>query len=150
MRITFTTLIATAFLAPAALADTVITYTDDDITYDDLMFGLENAIIDEGLVISEHNHVGDMLERTKADVGSDVTIYVHADVFGFCSAELSRKAMEEDPLNIRYCPYRLFTYQTVEDGPVLIGYDSLPETKVMQDVQALLDRLAKAAIGIEE
>ena len=66
------------------------------------------------------------------------------------SAELSRKAMEEDPLNIRYCPYRLFTYQTVEDGPVLIGYDSLPETKVMQDVQALLDRLAKAAIGIEE
>ena len=46
---------------------------------------MENAILDFGLVISEHNHVGDMLERTKADLGATETIYAYADISGFCS-----------------------------------------------------------------
>jgi hypothetical protein len=55
--------------AHSALANDTITYEVTDQSYDDVMFGLENAILDIGLVISEHNHVGDMLERTKADLG---------------------------------------------------------------------------------
>jgi hypothetical protein len=69
-----------------ALASDTIIYEVTDQSYDDVMFGLENAILDFGLVISEHNHVGDMLERTKADLGTSETIYSYADVFGFCSA----------------------------------------------------------------
>ncbi len=137
------------FSATSTLAGDAITYAVDDQSYEDVLFGLENAIIDAGLVISDQNHVGEMLERTKADVGGTKSIYAHADVFGFCSAELSRAAMEADPLNIRFCPYRIFTFQENAEGPVVIGYDSLPNDGVMQDVQKLLDSLARAAVGLD-
>ena len=97
-----------AGLAHSALTNDTVTYEVTDQSYDDVMFGLENAILDFGLVISEHNHVGDMLERTKADLGATETIYAYADVFGFCSAPLSRAAMLEDPMNIRFCPYNIY------------------------------------------
>jgi hypothetical protein len=100
------------------------------------------------LVISEHNHVGDMLERTKADLGATETIYAYADVFGFCSTPLSRAAMLEDPMNIRFCPYNIYMYQISEESPVIIGYDVYPEG-ALQDVQALLDDITRSAIGLD-
>ena len=137
-----------AGLAHSALANDTVTYEVTDQSYDDVMFGLENAILDFGLVISEHNHVGDMLERTKADLGATETIYAYADVFGFCSAPLSRAAMLEDPMNIRFCPYNIFLYQISEGFPVIIGYDVYPEG-ALQDVQALLDDITRSAIGLD-
>ena len=137
-----------AGLAHAALAKDTVTYEVTDQSYDDVMFGLENAILDFGLVISEHNHVGDMLERTKADLGATETIYAYADVFGFCSAPLSRAAMLEDPMNIRFCPYNIYMYQISEESPVIIGYDVYPEG-ALQDVQALLDDITRSAIGLD-
>jgi uncharacterized protein (DUF302 family) len=137
-----------AGLAHSALANDTITYEVTDQSYDDVMFGLENAILDFGLVISEHNHVGDMLERTKADLGATETIYAYADVFGFCSAPLSRAAMLEDPMNIRFCPYNIYMYQISEGFPVIIGYDVYPEG-ALQDVQALLDDITRSAIGLD-
>ena len=137
-----------AGLAHSALANDTVTYEVTDQSYDDLMFGLENAILDFGLVISEHNHVGDMLERTKADLGATETIYAYADVFGFCSAPLSRAAMLEDPMNIRFCPYNIFMYLISEDSPVIIGYDVYPEG-ALQDVQALLNYITRSAIGLD-
>jgi uncharacterized protein (DUF302 family) len=138
-----------AGLAHAALANDTVTYEVTDQSYDDVMFGLENAILDFGLVISEHNHVGDMLERTKADLGATENIYAYADVFGFCSAPLSRAAMLEDPMNIRFCPYNIYMYQISEESPVIIGYDVYPQG-ALQDVQALLDDITRSAIGLEE
>ena len=135
-------------LAHSALANDTVTYEVTDQSYDDVMFGLENAILDFGLVISEHNHVGDMLERTKADLGATETIYAYADIFGFCSAPLSRAAMLEDPMNIRFCPYNIFLYQISEGFPVIIGYDVYPEG-ALQDVQALLDDITRSAIGLD-
>ena len=137
-----------AGLAHSALANDTVTYEVTDQSYDDVMFGLENAILDFGLVISEHNHVGDMLERTKADLGATETIYAYADIFGFCSAPLSRAAMLEDPMNIRFCPYNIFLYQISEGFPVIIGYDVYPEG-ALQDVQALLDDITRSAIGLD-
>ena len=137
-----------AGLAHSALANDTVTYEVTDQSYDDVMFGLENAILDFGLVISEHNHVGDMLERTKADLGATETIYAYADVFGFCSAPLSRAAMLEDPMNIRFCPYNIYMYQISEGFPVIIGYDVYPEG-ALQDIQALLDDITRSAIGLD-
>ena len=137
-----------AGLAHAALANDTVTYVVTNQSYDDVMFGLENAILDFGLVISEHNHVGDMLERTKADLGATETIYAYADVLGFCSAPRSRAAMLEDPMNIRFCPYNIYMYQISEDSPVIIGYDVYPEG-ALQDVQALLDDITRSAIGLD-
>ena len=137
-----------AGLAHSALANDTVTYEVTDQSYYDVMFGLENAILDFGLVISEHNHVGDMLERTKADLGATETIYAYADIFGFCSAPLSRAAMLEDPMNIRFCPYNIYMYQISEGFPVIIGYDVYPEG-ALQDVQALLDDITRSAIGLD-
>ena len=67
------TILLTGSAHSALESDTVI-YEATDQSYDDLIFGLENSILDFGLVISEHNHVGDMLERTKPDLGATETI----------------------------------------------------------------------------
>ncbi|MCD1624737.1 MAG: DUF302 domain-containing protein [Paracoccaceae bacterium] len=135
-----------AFAATTALAQDMVTYTTDQ-SFDDVVFGLENAIIGEGLVIDATSHVGDMLERTKADVGSDVTIFVKADVYSFCSAQVSRKVMEADPMNIVFCPYDIFVAVS-PDKPdqTMIGYRSFPEGP-MKEVEALLDQIARTAIG---
>ncbi|MDQ2093902.1 DUF302 domain-containing protein [Rhodalgimonas zhirmunskyi] len=143
--------LATATLAlaaiPAHAADGVITYkTDQD--FDDVTFGLENAIIEAGLVIDHVSHTGDMLERTRGDVGSDVTIFQHADIYSFCSAAVSRKVMEADPMNVVFCPYDVFVMQLPDSEDVVVGFREYPEGP-MQDVQKMLDDIVKSALGTE-
>ena len=133
-------------LASPALADGLVTYATDD-AFDDATFALENAVTEKGLVIDSVSHTGDMLERTKADVGSTVTLFEKADIFSFCSAAISRRVMEADPMNIRFCPYDIFVMQRPGE-PVMIGYRTFPEG-AMQEVQALLDGIARAAAGVE-
>jgi uncharacterized protein (DUF302 family) len=135
--------LALCFGASGALAQDVTTYPFDG-TFDDAAFAVESAIIGEGLVIDYRSHVGDMLNRTGADVGSAVKVFDHADVFLFCSAVLSRKVMEADPLNIAHCPYGIFV--TDREGQVAVGYRTLPDGP-MQEVQALLDEIAREATG---
>lgn len=137
-----------AMAATTGLADGMVSYTTDE-TFDDVVFGLENAILDQGLVVDGMSHVGEMLERTKADVGSDVTVFLKADVYSFCSAKLSRKVMEADPMNLRFCPYDIFVAQ-MPDNPdqTVIGYREFPEGP-MQEVQALLDTIVRSAIGMD-
>ncbi|MFQ3252530.1 MAG: hypothetical protein ACI9U6_000816 [Loktanella salsilacus] len=135
--------LAFVLVASPALAQQATVY-DYDGSFDDATFGVESAIVGRGLVIDWTSHVGEMLERTRADVGSDVVIYDNADIFMFCSATLSRKVMEADPANIAYCPYGVFV--TDKDGKVQVGYRNQPEG-VMQEVQALLDDIAREAAG---
>lgn len=132
-----------ASLATVSAAQDGMTTYEFDGTFDDATFAVENAIIGQGLVIDYTSHVGDMLNRTAEDVGSDVKIYDAADVFIFCSAKLSRQVMETDPANIAYCPYGIFV--TDRDGDVEVGYRNFPEGP-MQDVQALLDEIAREAV----
>lgn len=148
MHIFLVSLAATCVISTAAHANDPITYEVTDQSYDDVQFGLENAIIDAGLVISNHNHVGSMLDRTAQEVGDDTQIYIYADVYGFCSAELSRAAMAEDALNIRFCPYNIFMYQQTEDSPVVIGFDDMPEG-AMHEVEKLLDTITRNAVGLD-
>jgi uncharacterized protein (DUF302 family) len=139
---------AIAMTASSAMADGMVSYTTDE-SFDDVVFGLENAILDQGLVVDGTSHVGEMLERTRADVGSDVTVFTKADVYSFCSAKISRKVMEADPMNIRFCPYDIFVAQ-MPDNPdeTIIGSREFPEGP-MQEVQALLDTIVRSAIGLE-
>lgn len=130
----------------AAHADGMVTYETQD-SFEDVVFGLENAILDLGLVVDHVSHTGEMLERTKADVGGTVTLFTQADVYSFCSAALSRKVMEADPMNLRFCPYDIFVAQQ-PGQPVIIGYRTFPEG-AMQEVQAMLDGIARTAIGLD-
>ena len=137
----------TLIFASVAMADEVISYTTDE-SFEDVIFGLENAIVDAGLVVDAVSHTGEMLERTKADVGSEVTIFQKADIYSFCSAAVSRRVMEADPMNVVYCPYDIFVIQMPSDDKVTIGFRSYPEGP-MKEVEALLDGIAKSAIGLE-
>lgn len=130
----------------AAMAADMITY-DTDQSFDDVVFGLENAILDAGLVIDHVSHTGDMLERTKADVGSDITIFEHADIFSFCSAKISREVMEADPMNVVFCPYDIFVIVRADTPDVTtIGFRTYPDGP-MKKVETMLDEIAKSAIS---
>ena len=130
-------------LAPGAQAQDVITY-DFDGSFDDATFAIESAILDRGLVIDLVSHVGDMLNRTAEDVGSDEMIYDNADIFLFCSAAVSRRVMEADPMNIVHCPYSIFVMDM--DGEVTIGHRAYPDGP-MQEVEAMLDAIILSARG---
>lgn len=134
-----------AFLlcATPVMAEETITYGFDG-SFDDATFAVENAIVGQGLVIDYVSHVGEMLNRTGADVGSDVKLFDNADVFLFCSAVVSREVMEADPMNISHCPYGIFV--TDMDGKVTIGHRDFPDG-VMQKVEALLAGIVAEAGG---
>ncbi len=126
-----------------ALADGPVSVPYDG-DFDDATFAVESAIVDKGLVIDNVSHVGEMLSRTRGDVGSDTAIFKAADVFQFCSAVVSRKVMEINPLNIAYCPYGIFVADT-ENG-VIIGYREYPEGE-MQIVEDLLAEIVAEAVS---
>ncbi|UWQ83688.1 DUF302 domain-containing protein [Leisingera caerulea] len=135
---------ALALTAQTAAAQEAVLHTTA-LPYDDVIFGLESAITNRGLVVDHVSHVGDMLERTRADVGSDVVLFQSAQVFSFCSAQLSREVMEADPMNISFCPYNIFVAQLPGAQEVSIGFRSFPEGE-MQVIQDLLDGIVQEAI----
>lgn len=127
----------------AADAEDAFTY-DFDGTFDDATFAVESAIVGQGLVIDYVSHVGEMLNRTGADVGSDAMIFKNADIFLFCSAVVSRQVMEKDPMNITHCPYGIFVMET-EEG-VIVGHKDYPDGS-MQAVENLMQQIVAEAIG---
>ncbi|SEL24308.1 hypothetical protein SAMN05421666_3200 [Roseovarius nanhaiticus] len=127
---------------PASAADEAVTYPFNG-SFDDAAFAVENAIIGRGLVIDYVSHTGEMLARTAEDVGSDTELFTEADIFLFCSAQLSRKVMEADLMNIAHCPYGIFVAD--QGGEVMIGYRTYPDGP-MQEVQAMLDEIVKDAM----
>jgi hypothetical protein len=123
-------------------------------SFDDVSFGLEQAIVNRGLVIDYTSHIGDMLARTKEDVGGTKDIYSNAVSMLFCSANLSRKMMEADSGNIAYCPYAVFAYEAADDeGRVLVGFRRLDETgsdaskAAIAEINTLLTEIIKEAAG---
>src|SRR5690606_14826663 len=123
-------------------AEQAVTYPFEG-SFSDATFALENAIIGRGLVVDHVSHVGEMLNRTAEDVGGTVKLFEEADMFLFCSAQLSRKVMEADPLNIAHCPYGIFVID--QAGDVSIGYRKYPDGD-MQEVQAFLDEIVREAM----
>lgn len=135
--------LAALLLATPLLAEDIAALTPYDGSFEDATFSVETAIIGAGLVIDHVSHTGEMLERTRGDVGSDTVLYEGAaDVFLFCSASVSRQVMEADPANIAFCPYSIFVVQT--EAGVQIGHPLYaPET--MDPVEALLGRIVEEA-----
>ncbi|MCF6443676.1 DUF302 domain-containing protein [Nereida sp. MMG025] len=128
--------------APAMAEDQAVTYPFEG-SFDDATFAVESAIVGRGLVIDYVSHTGAMLNRTGADVGSDVEIFAQADIFLFCSASLSRTVMEANPMNIAHCPYGIFVAD--QAGEILIGYREYPEGE-MQQVETLLKEIVEEAL----
>jgi uncharacterized protein (DUF302 family) len=118
---------------------------------------LKSAIEDRGLVIDYQSYVNRMLERTGKDVGSARKLYADAQAFVFCSATLSRKTMEADPANATMCPYTMVVYATAQEPDrVHVTYrrpwrpDGSPASRAsLEDVEALLDAIAREAVGLK-
>ena len=133
---------ALALCLPGVASAEELVTTLYDGSFDDATFAVESAIIGKGLVIDYVSHVGDMLSRTRADVGSETEIFAQADIFVFCSAVVSREVMEADPMNIAHCPYGIFVAES--DGQVMIGRRDYPAGP-MDRVEALLDAIIEDA-----
>lgn len=136
-------LVALAIIGTAQADGTSTTYEYNG-SFKDAAFSVESAIVGKGLVIDYVSHTGEMLNRTGADVGSKVKLFDEADIFVFCSAVVSRKVMEIDPMNIAHCPYGIFVAE--REGKVTVGYRNYPEG-AMQQVQMLLDEIVKEAVS---
>ncbi len=130
-----------------ASAQSAIFYSSDE-AFEDVTFGVESAILDQGLVIDSVSHVGAMLNRTGEDVGSTTPIYDAADVYSFCSATVSREVMEAHPMNIVYCPYGIFVAQLSGSDEVVVGFQQYPDGE-MQLVQDMLDGIVRTALDLD-
>lgn len=142
---------ALALGAATARADDgpIIAYPVKDASFEEVAFLAENAIVNRGLVVDSVSHVGDMLNRTAADVGATTQLFKGANVYLFCSATLSREMMEADLRNIGHCPYGVMVFETAaEPGVVHVGYRRYPDG-AMQKVQALLDEIAREVAEVE-
>jgi uncharacterized protein (DUF302 family) len=129
-------------MAPLAHAQQAIV-TPYDGTFEDARLGLENAIINRGLVIDHVSHVGEMLNRTGEDVGAETKLFEQADIMMFCSATLSREVMEDDFLNIVHCPYGITVAET-EDQGVIFVHRSYPDG-AMRKVESYLSEIVREA-----
>lgn len=145
----FAVAFAFAVSAPVAFAqDGVIRIASKKGKFVDVRSDLEEAIVNQGLKIDFNGKVGEMLKRTGADVGSTKVVYTAAEYFTFCSAQLSRAAMEADPSNIGYCPYAMFVYERAEEpGLIYVGYrrpqpqGSDASRKASGDIEKLLEKI---------
>ena len=136
--------LAAACLALPAAADGFYTLEIEG-AYEDVIFNVELAITNQGLVIDDVSHVGSMLARTRDDVGSTRDLFSDARIFSFCSALLSRQVMEAQLRNIQFCPYNVYVYQAAEEGaPVVIGFREASEP-TMAPVNELLLRIVTEA-----
>lgn len=122
-----------------------VTYEIED-SFENVAFAVETAIVGAGLVVDHVSHTGEMLERTRADVGSETVLFTQADVFSFCSSTISRQVMEADIANIQHCPYGIFVYETPDKpGVITVGHRAYDGT--MEPVEALLESIVKDALG---
>lgn len=152
MRITFLLPFVLAGLSVTAHADDnpVIPPVTHQIegSFEDIAFAVENAIINAGLVIEGRSHVGEMLARTKEDVGGAKDLYTQADVFTFCSATVSRAVMEADIMNIQHCPYSIFLFETPDTpGRITVGRRGYDPS--MQPAVEMLDGIINEALMLE-
>jgi uncharacterized protein (DUF302 family) len=138
--------LAAMALATPAFGDGFYT-VDVDAEFEDVVFNVEMAITNQGLVIDDISYVGQMLERTKEDVGGGKDLFTDARIFSFCSASLSREVMEAKLRNIQFCPYNVYVYQSAEDGaPVVVGYREFNEP-TMRSINYLLQQIVAEAAG---
>ena len=126
--------------------------------FEDVRDDLKTAIEDRGLVVDYQSFINRMLERTGKDVGSARKLYADAQAFVFCSAALSRRTMEADSANVSLCPYTMTVYATAQDpGTVHVSYrrpwrpdGSAASKAALQDVETLLDGIAREALGLKK
>lgn len=122
--------------------------------FEDVSEDIKDAVIDRGIKINNIAHIGNMLARTGADVGSTIAIFsTDAIAIEFCSSVISRETMEADPHNIVFCPYIISVYSLPGDlentyvsyrRPLPVG-DARSQASI-KAVETLLEEIVAAAV----
>lgn len=136
--------LALAWSANALAADAGIVVHSARGKYGEVKERVLHAIENRGLVLNYTARIGAMLERTGKDIGSARPIYADAELLEFCSARVSRDAMEADPRNIVFCPYGIAVYVLPkEPGRVYVAYRAMAPSAPERSRKALaaVDRL---------
>lgn len=121
--------------------------------FEDLRERVVMAIEGRGMVINYTAKIGDMPARTGKDIGSARAIYAKAELLEFCSARLSRDAIEADARNIVFCPYGIAVYTLpAEADKVYVSYRELgalgsPRSRTaLRAVDKMLDEIVREAV----
>jgi uncharacterized protein (DUF302 family) len=135
-------------LTPTLGAESYAIYRSQS-SFADVLQALKMAIEEKGLYINNIMHMGEMLERTGKDLGLGDSPYRQAESIEFCSAILSRKMTDENPARVVNCPFIVSVYVRTEEPDVTYivhrRLDIGDDTPVMQEVEAMLETLGKAA-----
>ncbi len=139
----------------AANAQTVARYSaqaDFDAVKEEILFAIQGR----GLVIDHTSYIGNMLDRTAKDVGAGKRVYAKAESVQFCSAVLSRKTMEVDPVNIAFCPYAIAFYVAADDPKTvhvvfrrIAGAGGEASRASLGEVDKLLDGIVRESLGLK-
>jgi uncharacterized protein (DUF302 family) len=115
--------------------------------FEDVKDNVRLAIEAQGLVINSVSNVGQMLERTGAELGKSRRIYGHGELFEFCSAKVSRQMMEVDAVNLVFCPFTIAVYTLPEQpAKVFVGYRKPPADPAFVPVVSLLKAIVAEAV----
>lgn len=143
----------TAFGDAALAADPQVVVRSAKGEFREVKERVLHAIENRGLVLNYTARIGAMLDRTGKDIGAARQVYADAELLEFCSAQVSRAAMEADPRNIVFCPYGIAVYVLPkEPGKVYLAYrrQAMPgaggSTKPLQAVDTLLAELVAEAL----
>lgn len=121
--------------------------------FEDVRDNLADAITNQGLVINNVSHIGDMLLRTGKDVGDRDPIFLKAEIYEFCSAVVSRESMKADPHSIVFCPYGIAVYVLPDEpGKVYLSYrkpmasGSPQAEKALHSLENLMNSIVREAM----
>jgi uncharacterized protein (DUF302 family) len=127
-------------------------YTSDS-AFADVLEGLKMAIQERGMYINNVMNMGEMLERTGKDLGTDTPLYDEAESIEFCSAVLSREMSTENPAHVVNCPFIIAVYTLPEEtGTTYVAHREIPADQVesspaMGKVAGMLKGISEAAVS---
>lgn len=153
MRVLAGAIASTLLLFSAAIRADEVALRSKKGSFDEVKAAVVFAVENRGLVINTVSHVGEMLERTGRDLGTARRIFLRAEVLEFCSASLSRRAMEADPHTIAFCPYTIAVYVLPDQpGIVYVSYRKpaapagSPGARALGEVERLLSEIVGEAL----
>lgn len=83
---------------------------------------LADEIAERGIVLTFHSYVAAMLSRT-ADATGQANLYLHAEILGFCKADVSAAMLAKEPHDIIFCPQAVFIYELrAQPGIIHLAY----------------------------
>jgi uncharacterized protein (DUF302 family) len=132
--------------------DNIITTYRSKESFETIKENLQQAITNKGLIISGTLHISDMLNRTAKDLNITKNAYQKAEAFEFCSAMLSHKMIQVNPLNLTACPFTIaFFVKSEENQYVYLAFRKpqlAGESKeISQEINAFLHSIVKEAMG---